>query len=276
MIETVEETGGKYEELRWLTDQYTQYQKHRIAIGNRIFAATEGLDTNTPSTYALRSFERLEELEKDTFQEMKRIVKDHPAWPWLEQVRGIGPTLSTKVLGLIADIEKFDTISKLWMFAGYGLKNGERQKLTKGEKASFNRRLKTALYLVGESFIKSQSPYRELYDNAKHRYHLNKQVQPLRAVIEVNGMPDRTTAEGKKQWDRMIKEANKDAGAVNDEAVWIDGHVHNAARRYMVKIFLSHLYVVWREAEGLSVREPYPIEHLGHTTYLSPWDFVGK
>jgi hypothetical protein len=48
-----------------------------------------------------------------------------------------------------------------------------------------------------------------------------------------------------------------------------------AARRKMVKIFLSHLWVKYREAEGLPISKPYALEYLeGHTHYISPDRFV--
>lgn len=39
------------------------------------------------------------------------------------------------------------------------------------------------------------------------------------------------------------------------------GHRHNAAIRYMIKMFLIDLYKEWREMEGLSIRKPYNDEY---------------
>lgn len=281
--QTRSEEAGKYEELRHLTDTYTTVQKLRIGNGNRVFASTEGLDTNEPDPFLSEMVEDLEALERKIFRQMKRVVKHHPAWPWMSGVKGIGPTLSTKVLGLIGDIGKFDTVSKLWAFSGYALKPGadgvpERQRPLKGEKLSYNRRLKTAVYLCGDSFIKSRSPYRDIYDEAKAYYRQHKQITPMLQILDLSH-PDeelivlRETPTGKAEWDKLIKEANKTAGAANDGAVWSDGHVDNAARRKMTKRFLAHLYLVWREAEGLPTREPYVQEYLGHTTMDDPWSF---
>jgi hypothetical protein len=345
------EARPEYEQLRWLTDQYMAVQKLRIGNSNRVFAATEGLDTNEPDPFLAEMVDDLEALEKKIFLRMKRVVKHHPAWEWLEQVKGMGPTLSTKVLGLIADIEKFPSVSHLWSFSGYGLKakgrpydpeesyqeadvisapNGhaylvvrvhsqsekllplaewsmrhsaefgvgrytlremgpasERQRPVKGEKMSYNRRLKTAIYLVGDSFIKSRSPYRDVYDEAKIKYRYEKQILPMVRIMgdQMGGLvPDdvhapswllvlRETPAGKAEWDKLIKEGNKAAGANHDGAVWSDGHVDNAARRKMVKLFLSHLWLVWRKAEGLPIREPYAHEYLGHTSLSDPWSF---
>ena len=54
---------------------------------------------------------------------------------------------------------------------------------------------------------------------------------------------------------------------------WTKAHRHNAALRIMIKRFLSHFWVMWRELEGLPVREPYVHEKLGHTTMDNPADY---
>jgi len=42
-----------------------------------------------------------------------------------------------------------------------------------------------------------------------------------------------------------------------------EGHRSNAAKRFMIKMFLQDLYAAWRTLEGLPVREPYGEEYLG-------------
>jgi len=41
-------------------------------------------------------------------------------------------------------------------------------------------------------------------------------------------------------------------------------HAHNRAFRHMIKLFLSHLWQTWREAEGLPAPEPYAFAILKH------------
>jgi hypothetical protein len=85
-------------------------------------------------------------------------------------VRGVGPTLAAKIIALIGDIAQFDTVSKLWRFAGYAVVDGRAERLQAGEKAHYSIRLKTTCYLLGTSFLRLGSPYREVYDRAKERY----------------------------------------------------------------------------------------------------------
>lgn len=246
-------------ELRYLTDIYTQIQKTRIALGNRLYAIQSGRDEgNAPLIERLH--QQHEEMEKAIFRRMRDACKGHPAWPWLSQVRGVGPTLTTKVLGLIGNIETFTTISKLWRYAGYATvphcpgckvlvydeeatlegtcptcgsdldRRAERRQ--RGEKLHYNPRLKVTLHLVAEQFLKQNSPYRRIYDEAKAYYQRNRD--------------------------------------------WTPGHVHMAARRRMIKVFLCHLWLKWREAEGLPTRVPYAHEYLGHTTYYAPEEFTDR
>lgn len=51
---------------------------------------------------------------------------------------------------------------------------------------------------------------------------------------------------------------------------------HNRAYRHMIKLFLSHLWQVWREAEGLTAPLPYSFEILNHPDghLISPLSMV--
>lgn len=54
---------------------------------------------------------------------------------------------------------------------------------------------------------------------------------------------------------------------------WTKAHIHQAAMRKMIKLFLSHLWQRWRVLENLPVREPYVHEQLEHTTVYAPEEF---
>lgn len=55
-------------------------------------------------------------------------------------------------------------------------------------------------------------------------------------------------------------------------------HAHNRAFRHMIKLFLSHFWQTWREAEGLPAPAPYAFGILKHPEghLISPWDMVKK
>jgi len=49
-----------------------------------------------------------------------------------------------------------------------------------------------------------------------------------------------------------------------------DAHRYADACRLMVKLFLAHTWVTWRELEGLPTPAPYAMNHLNHHGYISP------
>lgn len=53
-------------------------------------------------------------------------------------------------------------------------------------------------------------------------------------------------------------------------------HCHNRAFRHMIKLFLSHFWQTWREAEGMSAPPPYSFSILAHPEghLITPEDMV--
>lgn len=54
---------------------------------------------------------------------------------------------------------------------------------------------------------------------------------------------------------------------------WEEKHSKIAARRRMMKLFLQHLWITWRELEGLPTNQPYAMDILKHGHYISPQQY---
>lgn len=218
-------------DLPMLEQMRQAMQKHRIQMNNRASAVERGVSTLNPET-ALYFQEKFQGLEDELAGLISRAVKDHEMWDWLDRVKGIGPGLAGSLLSTI-DIERAQTVSALWRYAGQGVVDGESERRKKGQKLGYNAGLKKTCYLIGSSFLKANSPYRREYDEAKTYYQTNR-------------------------------------------LDWTPKHVDMAARRKMVKIFLSHLWTEWRTRRGLPVRDPYAMQVLNHDghkpaeNYLEP------
>ena len=207
-------------------------QKSRIAFTNRIAAVERGSDVMDEASLAMieKWQARFEELEKEADADIAGLVKDEPIVEQLTHLKGIGSLLAAKLVSAI-DIQRADTVSALWRYAGYAVNgDGQRERPTKGERLHYNVRLKTTCYLVAVSFLRSNSPYRSVYDQARTYYADNR--------------PE-----------------------------WTKAHQHQAALRKMTKVFLSHLWLVWRTLEGLETGQPYIIGKGNHTHYLAPVQF---
>ena len=223
------ETNGTDNDLRALVDFRTQIQKQRIAISNRLDALAREADEAESTTSALweRWFYELQDIEGRIDKDIESITGDYPIIALMCEVKGVGKLLAAQVVAHI-DISRAPHVSSLWRYAGYGVDGeGERDRLQKGVKAPYNKGLKTICWKVATSFMRSNSPYREIYDKAKARYERER--------------PD-----------------------------WTKGHIHNAAVRKMTKIWLQHLWVTWRELEGLPVNEAYVFGDPAHTHYIRP------
>lgn len=191
-----------------------------------------------------RKFQETLNLEETLEEARSAMIEEGefvPVWDWASGVKGIAAGgLLAQLLARIDDIGRFPTISKLWRFAGWGLNEGKTDYPRKGEKLPYDRILKGICWNIAVSFLKQQTPvYVDIYYEEKERLRL---LYPAPVKAEDGPWTEKYT----------------------------DLHIHRMALRKMIKIFLSHLWVKWREAEGLPVSEPYVQAMMGHTNIVEP------
>lgn len=252
--------------LKALVRTMYDYQDLRIRTAGRLRLKADDTpqdDTNmaepifSESDYKIIEYvkEDSENLEKMLAKDIEKIVKADPLWDaFFDGVKGCGILMSAAIMAEV-DIEKATTVSKLWQYAGLnpGLVRGKKRvqkgkeyeivvtdtmvrgdRKTPGFVAPYNSWLRTKLCgVLADCFIRAKSSY------ALDYYY------PYKQRLEHE---ERKVEGGEKSWKDETK-----------------GHRDNAARRYMIKMFLKDLYVVWRTVEGLPVRAPYQEEYLGHT-----------
>ena len=186
------------------------------------------------------------ELEKDEethFNRLKYVLREYDIYnEFLKPCKGVGPAMAGVIISEI-DIHKARYSSSLWKLAGLDVAPDGKGRSKRAEhlidveyetkdgeiktkkSITFKPFLKTKLLgVLGPSFLKSRNErYRGYYDNYRHRLEHRKE-----------SIPNPT-----------------------------DGHLHNMALRYMVKMFLCDLYEHWRPLEGLEVHDPYAVAKLG-------------
>ncbi|MFA6279066.1 MAG: hypothetical protein WC638_03215 [Candidatus Paceibacterota bacterium] len=200
---------------------------------------------------------RIKNLEDYADGRVAALIQGHPAYHWFSRVKGVGRENIGKVIGLI-DINKANSVSALWQFAGYGVVDGKAPKRVKGGGTlSYNSQLRTMCWRLGGSLMKSSGCFYDFYAEEKAKYlqryeHRGIKIVPASKLPKQNGK------------------------CYEPEDIISEGHVHNQALRKMIKLFLACLWLVWREAEGLPTRAPYSAEYLGHTHIISPWDMVDR
>ena len=255
--------------VRYLYDT----QKLRISTSNR--DSTDAVELEAIDLIFLtESAEKLKGIESDTTKELKGLLKGIPIWDqYLKEQKGIGPRLGAVLLAEF-DVHKAPNASSFWKYAGFGVTDGVADRMRRGDtsedRITYNAFLKAKLAKVmGDSFIKANSPWRQFYDNYKTR----KQNQLVDCMLCEGKGTIKASAEDaeekKPNGKRSTKKPKKEKVCPNCNGLkkgpWgrSELHRHRAAVRYMCKMFLADFWKHWRELEGLEVRPPYAEEYLG-------------
>lgn len=130
--------------------------------------------------------------EESHFRRLGTILGEFPIWnDFLKDVKGVGPAMAGVMLSEF-DIHKAKYVSSLWMYAGLDVASDGRGRSKRkehlipktyrnamGEETetvgiTYNPFLKTKLMgVLADSFIRTGSPYRKIYDDYKHRLESN-------------------------------------------------------------------------------------------------------
>jgi hypothetical protein len=223
---------------------------------------------------------RIRTLEDYVDGRIADILKSHPAYHWFSRVKGVGKENIAKVVGMI-DIQKGDTISSLWKFAGFSVEDGKAPKRTKGEKLSYNSQLRSMCWRLGGSLKKAKGKFYQYYIQEKDKY-----TERFRR----DGYKILPTPQGKwvcsncgESWTKKrdivpcceYPSVEKKLREEPPGVIWL-GHLDAMALRKMIKLFLACLWLIWREAEGLPLTRPYAIDQLGHNSFIDPWEMTDK
>lgn len=262
--------------MRNLVDIYYDFQGQRIQTQLRIGASTRdnSLSDEELSIYGITTiFENAKNFEKDLEKLIISQLKNHALYTqYLSRIKGIGPLIAAGLISYIDDIEKFEHISSLWQYSGYGMNrycevckkptfvdvkyetgkvakklhpmekcptcDGDTkpilQKRIGGYQSNWNDRLKVLAWKASTSFVKQ--------DPSKSKYK--------KLYVKIKEDEHRKHPTKKK---------------VGGKTMFNDGHLHNRAMRKVSKIFLAHVWQTWRRQRGLETTEPYAKQLLGHS-----------
>ena len=102
--------------------------------------------------------------EKAQGKALASYALENPMRIKVNQVKGIGDVLGAGLIAWLSPIDRFNSVSALWSYAGLA----PGQKRTKGEKLNYNIRLKTFCWKLWQQWIKLPNCYgRKLYDEGK-------------------------------------------------------------------------------------------------------------
>jgi hypothetical protein len=249
-------------EARFLVDAYYTFQENRKRAHSQALALEKGVkigeaEDPVPEPHILVDwlFEQSRILEGQIKRALDAYTKEHVMGEWMRQIVGIGPVIAA---GMLANLEgPRPTAGRVYAFAGLA---ADGQKAWKsGEKRPYNQRLKTLCWHAGQSFMKLAAREDCYYG------HLYRERKVFEQMMSDTG---KRTADAALWLPRVGKKTQAwgHYAAGHLPPSQIDGR----ARRYAVKLFLSHMNEVWLLKLGRPIVAPFPIAHQGHTTYIPP------
>jgi hypothetical protein len=241
-------------EARFLVDAYYIMQKNRIAAGHQVRTLNEGNEPHAVLDWLAAQNDMLESQIK---RALDKWTDNLPVGIWAKSICGIGPVIAAGLMAHI-DITRCETAGHIWAFAGL---NPDMQ-WKKGEKRPFNASLKTlCAFKLGESFVKVQNNDDDVYGKLfAARKKIEQEANQARGFSEIAAK--RVTTVGKST------EAYKSYSA----GMLPPAHIHARARRYTVKLFLSHFHMVSYFVHYQKLPPfPYVFSHLpDHIHFLAP------
>lgn len=241
-------------EARFLVDAYYMMQEDRKRAHNQVRALTENEEPHAVIGWLASQSQTLESQLKsalDVYSKSSHVGR------WSRGIVGIGPVIAAGLMAHI-DITRAPTAGHIWRFAGLD----PTVSWEKGSRRPWNAQLKTLCWKIGESFVKvSGKPdafYGHIYSERKHleseRNERGEYADQAKKKLATNNIGKGT-----------------DAYAYYSAGKLPPAHIHARAKRYSVKLFLSHWHdVAYRSHHNAAPPTPYPIAHLGHAHIIKP------
>lgn len=240
-------------EARYLVDLYYTIQNNRIRAMSQVRASS---DSGEPNEVIKWSFDNFRSIESGCKSALHSYVKSTVVGEWMLSIHGIGPVIAAGMMAHI-DITKAPTAGHIWRFAGLD----PTVKWEKKNKRPWNAALKTLCWKTGQSFMKLRNSENDFYGKV---YEARKALEITRNENGDYAATAREQLEAKNYGQNQTRE-HLESGKLSP------AQIDARARRYAVKMFLSHLHhVMYEDYYNMRPPRPYVIEHLGHAHYIEP------
>lgn len=239
------------QEARFLVDAYYIIQEDRKRTGNQVRSMGE-----EPHALLAWFFAQNKMLEGQLKAALERYSETKPIGAWMKKNYGIGPVIAAGLMAHI-DIKEAPTVGHIWRFAGLDPTVTWKPKT----KRPWNASLKTLCWHVGQCFMKfSNHPdcfYGHLYKQRKaYEVERNERGDNKELALKLVSKFDPKTEAYKHLTNGKLP----------------PGQIDARARRWAVKLFLSHVQAVWWEMNtGEKPPKPYILtKEGGHAHEVKP------
>ena len=294
-----------------LVDASLKVQKTRVIADVRK-AHLERRRMMCPDTEELLT--RIRPVEEWLDSRLRSLMVEHPTYWWTSHVRGLGKLIIAKGVGVIEKFGKYYEVSDplcptngivedyvtldgegnivelqgVWIPGIERLVTPSKQRVylgltpdskrVKGRMLSYSSDGKMMFWRIGSQLLRAGGKYYYFYVRYKE-YLTERELAKGTKIIPTP--KERFCVNCFKEVVKKKAMYCPDCGGdltlkKEPPGVLYAGHLDNMAKRRMIQLFSDHLNVVWRQSLGLPVRDPYPVEHLGHSTIIRPEDMMDK
>jgi hypothetical protein len=258
-------------------DAQQSVERFRIQIGNRIGAVERGVD-NQPTEvldYYRDFFEDVQRREEELDALIARLVKRFPVWNyWLKNVKGIGPSLAGQLLAMLLPVHAELGPSTWYKAAGLApeLQADGQMRLPRPKEVrcpecngnSFSNKTMVDTETGEEHLVKTCRSCKEVLPSGYGKITWYPALR--RCLYNLATSFVRTGGYYREQYDSY--KLYLQGAHANDEK-WPPIRLDRVARWHTVKLFLSHLWEMTCEAEGISEhRRAYVLDKLNHQHYI--------
>lgn len=286
------------DEARFLVDTYYLMQEQRKRSGAQVRALSESGEPHDIIKWYATQWQVLENNLKVV---LDKYSDEYALGRWAKSIRSIGPIITAGLLAHI-DVTK-PTAGNIWSFAGF---NPARE-WKKGEKRPHNADLKRLCFNIGECFVRGQGAENDVYGALFAKRKVREIAENRGGTLVDQAM---ARAEQFRAWKKTKSDAYRWYSGCYPAVIW-DGylelplperqkrqhaldvtkpaaqrgklavyglpmlppaHIHARARRWVVKLFLSHWHTVGHFIElGKLPPKPYKFaEASGHAHLILP------
>lgn len=238
------------DEARFLVDAYYIIQEDRKRTANQVRSMGD-----EPHRVLKWFFDQNRILEAQLKAALERYAMSRPIGQWMTSLFSVGPVIAAGLMAHI-DINKAPTAGHIHAFAGYD----PTRKWEKGQKRPHNADLKRLCWNIGQVFKRFSNDERCFY--GRH-YRERKAFEVERNDRGYN----------KERAADLLPRFNKKTDAYKhlSDGKLPPAHLDAMARRWAVKLFLSHVHEIWYELE-FKKKPPacFAIGQLKHAHYIAP------
>jgi hypothetical protein len=275
------------DEARFLVDYFYISQRNRIRFDGQVRAMNE---TGEPHMLLQWMGDAASVFEKQIEKALDKYTDSHPVGRWIKKQHGFAAILAAGFLAYL-DIERAPSAGHFWAYAGFD----PTRKWEEGQLRPHNPKLKTLCFKAGDVQLKMAGFENNYYGkliNERLAYEWERNFTPgskaeFDAIDARDGLNDvrkyGTTTEAWAWVNGCYKREDIRKRVLSGQSVAATeltklklkpgegdpmlppAQMLGRARRYGIKIFLSHLHEVWYETTfKCRVPKPFVIEHMGH------------